>query len=290
MPITPGPLLHAPLRMSDLPQNASRLRPLVTTAIEDLVNGLTKASVSGRLGWLEIKRRYRRTIIGPFWSAISLTIFVAALGSIGVGLWNQTAGEYIPFLAAGLIVWVLISSIVTESCTLFVAGQHLYRQMRFDYSVLAYALVWRNFAVFLHNLIVYFVCVLFFAPHFVRPVTLLAIPGMAILLVNGAWIALFLGIICLRFRDLQQFVTTMIQIIIFITPIFWPPELLKGMHRIVFVSFNPIFHLIEIVRAPLIGKAPTPETWLAVLIITVGGWTMTYFFFDKFRKRIAYWA
>src|SRR5690242_16089709 len=106
--------------------STSEDRPVVatTTAADDLIRGVMRYDIWGRLGWLEVKRRYRRTVIGPFWSAFSLAIFVLALGSVGAGLWNQQAGEYLPFLAAGMVVWMMISAILTEGCSLFVSGQN----------------------------------------------------------------------------------------------------------------------------------------------------------------------
>lgn len=262
----------------------------MTTAGQDLVRGLAKWHISSRLGWLEIRRRYRRTIIGPFWNSINLGILVVALGGIGVGLWKQNVATYVPFLTAGLIVWILISTIVSESCLLFVISQNLFRQVRFDYSILAYSLVWRNFIAFLHNLLVYAVAVLILAPHLMQPVILLMLPGLFLVLLNGVWVALLLGMACLRYRDLQQLVGNLIQIAIFITPIFWPPELLEGMYRTAFVSLNPLFHLIQIVRAPMVGVVPSIGNYLVVIGITATGWAVTYWMFSKFRKRIAYWS
>jgi ABC-type polysaccharide/polyol phosphate export permease len=179
---------------------------------------------------------------------------------------------------------------ISESCSLFLAGQNLYRQMQFDYSTLAYALVWRNLVAFLHNLVVYAAAVLIFSPHLVQPVIFLAIPGLFLVLLNGVWLALLLGIFCLRFRDLQQLVTNIVQIAIFVTPIFWPPDALKGMNRIVFVTLNPLYHIIEVVRAPLVGQLPSLTTYVGVVLIAIVGWTTTYFVFRYFRKRIAYWT
>jgi ABC-type polysaccharide/polyol phosphate export permease len=261
-----------------------------TTAGQDLLNGLLQANVWGRLGWLEVKRRYQRTAIGPFWSAISLGVFVLALGGVGAGLWSQQQKDYLPFLAAGMVVWVMISSMISEACVLFVASANLFRQMRFNYSVLAYALVWRNFIVFLHNLIVYALAVLMLAPQLITPTALLAVPGLALVLVNISWVALSLGIFCLRFRDLTQLVNTVIQIAMFVTPIFWPPDSLKGPAHIIFVDLNPLYHLITVVRAPLLAEVPSSETYAAVALMTVVGWGATYFLFGYFRKRIAYWS
>jgi ABC-type polysaccharide/polyol phosphate export permease len=269
---------------------ARRPLPTVTSAADDLVDGLRQWDLWGRLAWLEIKRRYRRTTIGPFWSAISLAALVMALGGVGVGLWNQQSKDYLPFLAAGMVVWVMMSNVLNEACTLFTASTSLFRQMRFNYSVLAYALVYRNFIVFAHNMLVYVVIFLIFSPGKFGAAMLLAVPGIALTLVNSVWIALLLGIFCLRFRDLQQMIGTLVQIAMFVTPIFWPPENLKGVMRVVYVDLNPLYHLITIVRAPLLGEVPSAEVYLATALITVVGCTVTYACFGYFRKRIAYWS
>lgn len=266
------------------------LVPLVTSAGEDLLRGLGRWDLWGRLGWLEVKRRYRRTMIGPFWSTISLGIFVGALGAVGSGLWNQNAGEYLPFLSAGMVVWIMLSTVLNEAGALFVGGVGLFRQTRFDYSILVFACVWRNFITFLHNLLVYIVVLLIGAPHILSWSVLLAVPGLLLLFINEAWMTLLLGMFCLRFRDVQQLVSSLIQIAMFITPIFWSPEHLPGKRQFVFVTLNPLYHLIQIVRAPLVGQVPTMTSYTAVLLIAVAGWGLTYAVFVKFRKRIAYWS
>jgi ABC-type polysaccharide/polyol phosphate export permease len=266
------------------------LRVLSTTPAADLLDGIRQRPLYGRLGWLEMKRRYRRTVLGPLWATVSLVLFVGALGTIGVDMWDRTAREYIPFLSAGMIVWVLVQSIVNESCSLFIAHQTLLRQMRINYSVLAYALIWRNLLAFLHNLAVYLVVMLAFAPATVGWPLLLAVPGLALIAVNGVWIALLLGMTCLRFRDLQQLTANLIQIAIFVTPIFWPADVLQQTRRLFFVTFNPLYHVIEVVRLPLLGRVPTVQNYVAVLVIAIIGWTITFTMFGRYRSRIAYWS
>jgi len=266
------------------------LKPLVVSAADDLLDGLRRWDVFVRMGWFEVKRRYRRTIIGPLWGTLNLTVFILALGTVGGGLLNRNFSDYLPFLATGMILWVMMSTIISESASLFISSHNLFRQMQFSYSILAYALVWRNFVVLLHNLAVYLLVFALTVPHLITVWTLLAIPGILIVLLNGVWAALLLGMICLRFRDLQQLITTFLQIGIFVTPVFWPPESLSGTRRLVFVELNPLYSLMEVVRAPLLGKAPSDLVYATVLAITVIGWVVTYLFFRHFRKRIAYWA
>ena len=273
-----------------VPSTQSGLKNIAARGDEDLLHGFGQVELWGRLGWQEVKRRYRRTALGPFWTAISLFVFVMALGSVGAGLLSRDMHDYLPFLVAGMVVWIMLSTIITEACTLFVSGAALVRQTRFNYSILAYALVWRNLIVFLHNMIVWAVIYLIFAPDLINWKIVLAIPGLAFVFVNGVWISLLLGMLCLRFRDVQQLVTSLVQIALFVTPIFWPPDKLDGMRRIIFVGLNPIYHHITIIRDPLMGQLPALNSYIAVILITVGGWTLTYFLFNKFRKRIPYWS
>jgi ABC-type polysaccharide/polyol phosphate export permease len=270
--------------------DAEVLTRLTTSAGQDLVRGFRRWDLWTRLGWLEVKRRYRRTVIGPFWSALSLGIFVAVFSAVGSALWGQKLGDYVPFLATGMVVWIMISSLVSEAGTLFVAGAGIFRQTRFDYSILVYALVWRNFIVFLHNLLVYVFAILIFAPHLLSPALVLVFPGLALLLVNLAWLGLLLASFCLRFRDMQQLITSLIQIAMFVTPIFWPPDSLQGAHRLVFVELNPLYHMIDVVRAPLIGKVPGIQSYEVSVLVAVIGWLITYLAFSRFRRRLPYWS
>jgi len=260
------------------------------TAREDLVGGLRRYDLWGRLGWLEIKRRYRRTMVGPFWACISLLLFVIVIGSVGSGLLSKQSAEYLPFLVAGMVVWVMLQSTMLESVNVFVAGSSLIRQMNFEYSVLVYSLVWRNVIVFAHNLLVYLLILLIFAPGKLGFANLLALPGLIIMAVNCAWISLLLGMVSLRFRDLQQLVMSIVQVSMFVTPLFWPPDGLEGLRRVFFVELNPLYHLLTIVRDPLLGgKLPAANSCIAATLITIAGWALTYALFAKYRKRIPYW-
>jgi ABC-type polysaccharide/polyol phosphate export permease len=257
---------------------------------QDLIGGLRKTELWGRIGWLDVKRRYRRTVIGPFWSSGTLAIYTIAVGVVGAGLFKQDIHEYLPFLSSGMIVWTLISTIILESCTLFVTGHALLRNVQFEYSILAYALVWRNSVIFFHNLFVFALIAIVLRPEIFGPTMLLAIPGLLLLLINGVWIALLVGITCLRYRDIQPLVQTFLQIWMLITPLFWIPTSLSGIRQFIFVQLNPIYRLIEVVRSPLLGEVPTVASYAAVSLIAIVGWALTYVVYGRFRQRISYWS
>ena len=266
------------------------LRNLGTSARADLLGGLSKWELWGRLGWNEVRRRYHRTKLGPFWSTLTFLVYILAIGIVGAGLWGQDIKTYLPFLASGMVVWGFLSMVINESCLTYTQGALLFSNARMDYSVLAYALVWKNFVLFLHNMAVYVLIVLY-NPAVLDWASLLAIPGMVIVLANATWLALLIGLVCLRFRDVAPLVLSATTIGMLVTPLFWPPERLPpGLTQLFFVQLNPIYRLIDIVRTPLLGGIPTAASYAAAIGITLCGGLITYFMFSKFRMRISYWS
>jgi ABC-type polysaccharide/polyol phosphate export permease len=99
---------------------------------------------------------------------------------------------------------------------------------------------------------------------------------------------MLLGMICARYRDVPQLVGNLVQVMMFVTPVFWFSQQLGARAKL--MAFNPLYHLINVIRAPLLGEAPSLLNYEAVLAIAVVGWAITFFIYARFRKRIAYWV
>lgn len=253
----------------------------------DISTGLGKWRVWGHLGWSEAKRRYRRTVIGPFWTTLNLGILIASLSAVWTALWGIPVGSYVSSLAAGMIAWTFISAVINEAGSTFLNQQNLLTQFKMPYTMFACATVWRNLVVFVHNLALFLIIILLFSVS-IGWQTLMFIPGVAVIVVNGLWFTLLFGLVCTRFRDLQQLVGNSLQIIMLITPILWPVEQMPA-RGVAVITWNPFYHFIEIIRAPLLGKMPTGLNYVVVAGITIVGWTMTYAVFSRFRRRLTYW-
>ena len=160
-------------------------------------------------------------------------------------------------------------------------------QVRLPYSLYAFRFMWSKIIVFGHNLAIYFGVLLYFE---IWPghAALYALPGFVILAANGMFAATYLGVISARFRDVPQITASLVQIAFFVTPIMWKPEFLGN--RQLVAELNPFFHLMEIVRAPLLGKIPTPDNYIAVTLITTVNLLLAGFFFARYRARISFWV
>jgi homopolymeric O-antigen transport system permease protein len=256
-------------------------------ALIDILAGIQAIDIWSRLGWRDTKRRYRRTVFGPFWTTASLALFVLTLGVLWANLWGHDPKTYLPYLTAGMVCWNLFSAICMEGGACLIGQERLIKQLRISYTLLACTTVWRNVIVFFHNIIIY-VLVCIYSGTSITWATLLFIPGFVLLCANAIWIVGLLGAVCTRYRDIQQLVGSLLQISMFLTPILWTPDQLKGRMALL-ADLNPLYHLMAIVRDPLLGKAPSPMQWIVVLAITVVGWAVLVRIMTKFRHRIVYW-
>jgi lipopolysaccharide transport system permease protein len=282
-------------RVSDEPFESRRARLVlragtgfaVGAALSDFRQGLTMWPLWVRLGWNDILQRYRRSMLGPFWLTASMAIMVVALGVLYAELFGSPIHDFLPYLCVGLLVWNLMSSFLIEGGMLFTGAESYIKQIRLPYSVYVYRSSWSKMAIFGHNIIIYFGVLIYFQ-IWPGPVGLLAVPGLLLVLVNGAMATLCIGMISARFRDVPQLINSVVQIVFFVTPIMWRPELLRT--RAYIAEFNPFYHLLEIVRAPLLGKLPSMSSYLAVLLITLINFLVVGAFFARFRARISYWV
>ncbi len=257
-------------------------------ALRDVFDGALQWPLWASLAWRDIRQRYARTIFGPFWLTLSSGIFILAFGVIYSYLLNQDMHDYLPYITAGFLPWILFSIIVTESCTAYTAEKQAIANWQFPYSIFIYRLVCRNTIVFFHNFLILLVVYLIYGPA--PSWNMLWMPvGLVLLCLNGLWICLLLGTLCARFRDVQPLVTSILQITMFVTPIFWRPEML-GKDRAVFVDANIIYHMVTIIRDPLLGKSPSTFSLAVSIGCLILGMAVTLVLYGRFRRRIPFWV
>lgn len=253
----------------------------------DLTEGITNYRLWGRLGLQEVRRRYRRTVLGPFWASLSMAIFISALGFLYAKLWGQDPASYLPFLTTGFLAWIPMAALIGESSNVMVAAGGLCSQMRLPYTLFCCVMVWRNLIGMMHHSVVYIGVILVFPVELTESLFLLPI-GVLFMALNGVWVGLMLGALCLRFRDIMPLVTNFLQILLFVTPIFWPPDML-GERGLAFINANPFYHFVSVIRDPLIGDTPSLFSYLFLVGVTIVGWGLTLVIFPKVRPKLAYW-
>ena len=267
----------------------------------------------GHLGWQDIKQRYRRSVIGPLWITISMGTTALALGLLYSVLFKATVPTFLPYVTVGFIVWNFIVGCVTEGTDVFIANEGIIKHLPAPITVHVMRMVWRQVLFLLHNLVVYaIVLAIFFtslnheyriaADSPLQPglswTIVLAIPGFVLLAVNAVWISLLFGVISTRFRDIPPVVNSFINLVFFMTPIVWDTGVLNrvtgggddNQWRMLIAELNPVYHFVEIVRAPLLGHTVDWHHWAVAGGFTVFGWFAALVILRNYRARVSYWV
>ena len=239
------------------------------------------------LGWYDIKQRYRRSMIGPFWITFSTGVMVGGIGLMFSIIFKAPIEEFLPYFAAGQVVWLFISTQINESCSTFVQYQSIIKQMSCPLTVHVLRKLWNNLILFGHNFLIIIAVVLLYGRGISWEI-LYAFPAFFLILLLLFLLSVILSIVCTRFRDITQVVAVFMQLIYFFTPILWMKKVLP--ERYAWVSdFNPFYHMIEIVRAPLLGAAPAPMLWVYLLAYVAVAAAVALCFLKLFRHRVSYW-
>jgi ABC-2 type transport system permease protein len=266
-----------------------------TSAVADLTGGWHQRELWGHLGWQDIRQRYRRSVLGPIWISITMAVTAVALGVLYAGLFNNDISVQLPNILVGFIIWGFISGCITEGSEVFIANVGLITHLPAPLSVHVYRLIWRQTLFFFHNLVVYLVMLIVF-PQSLHWSDLSAVPAFALLVVNGAWVALFLGIFTTRFRDLAPIIQSFVQLAFFLTPIVWiyqdflnsPNPAVAQRARL--AELNPFLSFLEMLRRPMLGQQQELRYWVIVLVISVVGWAVTLVALRRYRARVSYWV
>lgn len=257
------------------------------SGINDIVNTFKNWRIINFIAISDLQARYKRSVLGPIW----LTIGTAA-GSVGLGvLWSELlkieAKSFIPSLTLGLILWQLISGIVSESAILFGRQASIIRNIKLPLGIHPFQLVFKHVINLLHNVPIFLILIIVFNLK-ISAVNLLFIPGLFLLILNLIWISFFISIVGARFRDMEFIVSAILPLLMFISPVFYRPNYIPFSEVIIW--FNPLSHLIEIVRSPLLGSAaPNFVIYTNVGMLLFGG-GFTLWLFNKKLNRIAFWV
>ena len=242
------------------------------------------------LGWQDIRQSYRRSVFGQLWITIGMAVTIAAIGIVFGTIFGTPLQVFLPYLASGLIMWGLISGVLNDGNMAFIAAEGMIKQLPLPKIVYIIRVVWRNLIVSAHNIVIFPIVILIVGGNTSWSILLWPLGVfLAVLALSG--LALIFAIVAARYRDLPQIVNAALTVGFYITPVIWIKESL-GDNELVntIVSLNPLYHILQVARLPLIGEYPSVDNWIWVLIYGGIFWLIGLLMFNRFEKRIAYWV
>ena len=266
---------------------SSAMQRQVSLALEDLVNGMRHWRIWYILGISELRQRYRRSSLGPFWITLSMAVQVAVMGLLLAYLFSIPIGRYIPFLCISIVTWSFLSASINEGATSFILMNAVILQVKRPLSTYVMLILWRNAIIYAHTIVIFVVAALAF--QIVPTLAYLLIPaGLALLLLNVSWMALAAGLIAARFRDVPMLIQNAFNVLLWLTPVYYQPEQLGPRTRLI-IELNPLTYVLEVARAPFLNEVPQPTVWLAALGVALFGWLLAFALLVRTRARIPFW-
>ena len=256
-------------------------------AFRDIGRGLAMWRIWLALSWQEFRSTYRRSLIGFLWVTLSFAAFIfVKLTIFSSLLQTDDAMYYNAFLVVGFYVWMFLQPSISSAPDTFVSAQGWIRSEPLPYSLYVFKAVMRE----MYNFALTFIVVLlaFWKIGFaVTPAAVWALPAVAFLIVNACSYKLLIGLISARFRDLSHLVKAVMMPMMFLTPIFWMPSQMPGLMK--YLWWNPLYHFMELFRAPFLGEPVPVESWIFAGTVYGGVTLVALVLFARFRQRIVFW-
>ncbi|MDO5690952.1 MAG: ABC transporter permease [Pseudomonadota bacterium] len=286
----PAPALNASARPAPSsaepatppPSDAGKLR----TALNDWWHGTRQLRVWWTLARYDIVLRYRRSMLGPLWLTLSMGAMIAGIGPLYSQLFGINLTEFFPYLALGIIFWFLIAGTITDATSVFMASSNYLKLAYFPTSLFVWRMVARNLLQFCHHVLI-FLPIAWWAGIAPSWKMLYVLPALALFVINAQAVGIWLGILCARFRDVPQIVTSVVQMLMFLTPVFWMADKLPERSR--FALLNPLAQLLDILRAPLLNQDVGAGNWEGVILFTSVNLVLALLVFMRYRRKLIYW-
>lgn len=268
-----------------LPRNTPA-RSLLT----DIAASLRSPEFWAFSSWLDIVVRSRQSRLGIFWLVSPVIVYIWGVGYFFANMMGMPLARHAAYVAIGYIVFRCVSGIVSDATSAFAsAGAFILdghvRLTDFVLRVVATAV----FHVLLSTPVLIVALVLSPETQWLGVmVALLVFPAVVL---NGVWVAVLLALLGARFIDLRHLVSNIFMFTFLLTPIVWHADMMPaGSLRGSIMRFNPFYHLIEVVRAPILGTPIDPTSLPYLAGMTVVGWCMAVFAYRRYARYVPLWV
>ncbi|HET9033090.1 MAG TPA: hypothetical protein VFN25_09305 [Dokdonella sp.] len=255
----------------------------------DLAASLRNPEFWALSSWLDIVVRNRQSRLGIFWLMSPAIVYIWGMGGFFASMMHMPLAGFVAYVAIGYLVFRVISSAITESTgafassAAFILDGHV-RLTDFVLRVIATAMF--HFIVSLP--VAALALAIYPDPHWVG--LLFSLFSMPVVILNALWIGVVFALVGARFPDLKHLVGNIFMFAFLLTPIIWhadtmPPGSLRG----TLMRFNPFYHMVELVRAPILGQTIDPSTPLYLAVMTLGGWILAILAYRRYARFVPLW-
>lgn len=262
------------------------LSAALASGSSDIARSVRHTALWAMPGWFDFVLAYRRTLLGPFWETVAMGVWVAGLGVVFGRSLGEGDQDYFAYVTVGVVAWFYMSSVATSSAELFRSKD----SMILSHGNPLYTYVLRHAVVGVARLLMHMPVLIAVMAVEGRPSLAqagMSALGLASVVFASLWASALIGLAGARYADFKHMLVLATRFLFFATPVFWRAGSLGD--RAVLAAANPFTHFIDVVRAPLLGEAPSEIAWTVVLATNVAGACVALFFYGRHHRNVVFW-
>ncbi|MEE4790452.1 ABC transporter permease [Pseudomonas alliivorans] len=254
--------------------------------MKDIVSAVRRKDIWLYFAISDTRARYARSMLGPWWITLGTALGVLGLGLVWSAVMKVDLPTMLPNLSVGLVLWFMMSGIISESAGCFSNQAAIIRNYSLPLSIHTLRLLLKHLINFCHNVsIILVVFVIYGFPSFSNFAW--ALLGFLIILLNLSWMSLLISTLGSRFRDLGPSIDALMPVLFFLTPILYKKS--DVVASVAWFDFNPIATLFSLVKNPLVSLPILEQDYLYMFILSIVGWVVVSMVFSRCKKNIVFW-
>jgi ABC-2 type transport system permease protein len=268
-------------------KRAIRLNERAAAVLDDMRATFELRRFANLLAWRDLTSSTRLSQLGQVWLLINPTLWILTMVIFFGPQLGAQEPRYALYAATGAVIYLAIQTMATEGARVFTAERSIILNVPVPYFVFVMKLLFKALFSLTITSCLIIIAMLYDQP----PVTLsilLVFPALIVTSVAGFGVILILGVIGTRYFDLHLIVQATMRVVMFVTPVFWLVPAHDSLRSKV-ANLNPIYHFIEILRAPIMGQPVSPHHWIYASAFAIGAFCLGIFLFARFRTRLALW-
>jgi ABC-type polysaccharide/polyol phosphate export permease len=240
---------------------------------------------------IDLRNRYRRSMIGIGWSLLHPIAMTLVLCVMFHQLFGLEMSEYGPYVLSGLIFWNFITAGMNQGCQCFFQGESYIRQHPAPLAIYPLRTALGAGIHFLFGLCVLLPFVWMVNGFGNLPALLSLVPTLALLFIFCWALAICMGVLNVLFQDCQHLIEVLLQVLFYLTPIMYRPEKLnlEGSLLRIF-NLNPLAIMLRMLRQPILeGQLPSLHTYELGLSVAALATVAAVLTLMRFERRIIFY-
>jgi lipopolysaccharide transport system permease protein len=239
---------------------------------------------------IDLRNRYRRSVLGIGWSLLHPILMTAVLCAVFCPLFRVDYRQFAPYLLAGLAFWNFLVTTASQGCHCFFQGEAYIRQQAAPLMIYPLRTV---LGTAIHGLAALSVVLTFtWCIHGFGnvPALLSLVPTLGLMFLLGWSVALCCGLTNVIFQDTQHLIEVVFQILFYLTPIMYPAKVLAERRMEWLVKYNPLAAFLDLLRVPILdGQVPAWGAYATALGMVAVLLAMAMFALNRLERRLIFY-